>query len=137
MGSFALTMVWTGLVYGAPPHVMASLFGRNWTAARAIVPYAGLAVAFASFANAAISGLRAMRAASENLRLSVVMVPFLFVFCLGGAELYGTRGAAGGLAIAGAIYSVLGWCVLVKVARAFVPGVSEVVADLVAEVSEP
>ena len=51
-----------------------------------------------SFANAANSGLRAMRAASENLRLSVVMVPFLFVLCIGGAELFGTRGAAGGLA---------------------------------------
>ena len=116
---------------------MASLFGRNWSKARVIVPYAGLAVAFTSFANAAISGLRAMRAASENLRLSVVMVPFLFLFCIGGAELYGTRGAAGGLAVAGAIYSVLSWSLLVKMARAFVPGVSEVVADPVAEISEP
>ena len=68
----------------------------DWPAARVIVPYAGLAVAFASFANAAISGLRAMRAASENLRLSVVMVPFLFIFCLGGAELFGTRGPPAG-----------------------------------------
>ncbi len=137
VGSFAVTMAWTGLVFGAPLHVMASLFGQNWTAARVIVPYAGLAVAFASFANAAISGLRAMRAAGENLRLSVVMVPFLFVFCLGGAEIYGTRGAAGGLAVAGAIYSVLAWRLLMKVARAFVPGTSAVVTDVVAEVSEP
>jgi O-antigen/teichoic acid export membrane protein len=137
IGSFILTMVWTALVYGAPLHVMVSLFGRNWTAARVIVPYAGLAVAFTSFANAAISGLRAMRAASENLRLSVVMVPFLFVFSIGGAELYGTRGAAGGLAVAGAIYTVLAWYVLVKVARVFVPGTSAVVQDVVAEVSEP
>ena len=120
VGSFAVTMAWTGIVYSAPLHVMSSLFGRNWAAARLIVPYAGLAVAFASFANAAISGLRAMRAASENLRLSVVMVPFLFLFCLGGAQLYGTRGAAGGLAIAGAIYSVLAWRVLVNAAHALV-----------------
>jgi O-antigen/teichoic acid export membrane protein len=116
---------------------MANLFGRNWMAARVILPYAGLAVAFASFANAAVSGLRAMRAASENLRLSVVMVPFLFIFCLGGAEIYGTRGAAGGLALAGAIYSVLSWSLLVKLARTFVPGTSAVVEDVVAEVSEP
>jgi O-antigen/teichoic acid export membrane protein len=137
LGSFALTMVWAGLVYAAPLHAMTSLFGRNWGAARVIVPYAGLAVAFTSFANAAISGLRAMRAASENLRLSVVMVPFLFVLCIGGAELFGTRGAAGGLAVAGAIYSVLAWRVLVKVAHAFVPGPTAVVTDIVAEVSEP
>jgi O-antigen/teichoic acid export membrane protein len=137
IGSFVVTMVWTGVVYGAPLHLMAGLFGANWAAARGIVPYAGLAVAFTSFANAAISGLRAMRAATENLRLSVVMVPFLFVLSLGGAQLYGTRGAAGGLAIAGALYTVLSWRVLVKVARPFVPGASPVVADVVAEVSEP
>jgi O-antigen/teichoic acid export membrane protein len=137
VGSFALTMVWTVAIYGAPPHVMTSLFGRNWMQARVILPYAGLAVAFASFANAAVSGLRAMRAASENLRLSVVMVPFLFIFCLGGAELYGTRGAAGGLALAGAIYSALSWSLLVRLARTFVPGPSAVVEDVVAEVSEP
>jgi hypothetical protein len=65
------------------------------------------------------------------------MVPFLFLFCLGGAELYGTRGAAGGLAIAGAIYSALSWRLLVKLAHAFVPGTSEVVDDVVAEISEP
>ena len=29
IGSFALTMVWTGLVYGAPLHVMTDLFGRQ------------------------------------------------------------------------------------------------------------
>jgi O-antigen/teichoic acid export membrane protein len=137
VGSFALTMVWSGLVYAAPLHAMTSLFGTNWAAARRIVPYAGLAVAFTSFANAAISGLRAMRAASENLRLSVAMVPFLFVLCLGGAEVYGTRGAAGGLAVAGAIYSVLAWRVLVKVAGDFAPGPDAVVEDVVAEVSEP
>jgi O-antigen/teichoic acid export membrane protein len=137
IGSFVITMVWTGIVYGAPTHLMAGLFGHNWAAARTIVPYAGLAVAFASFANAAISGLRAMRAASENLRLSVLMVPFLFLFCLGGAELYGTRGAAGGLAIAGAIYSALSWRLLVTLAHAFVPGTSDVVEDVVAEISEP
>jgi O-antigen/teichoic acid export membrane protein len=137
VGSFVLTMVWTGIVYGAPAHDMASLFGHNWVAARAIVPYAGLAVAFASFANAAVSGLRAMRAASENLRLSVVMVPFLFVFCLGGAELFGIKGAAAGLAVAGAVYSALSWSLLAKLARTFVPGANAVVQDVVAEMSEP
>ena len=78
-----------------------------------------------------------MRAASENLRLALVMVPFLFVLCMGGAELYGTRGAAGGLAVAGAIYSVLGWWLLVRVAHRFVPGVSTVVEDPVVEMAEP
>ena len=81
------------------------------------MPYAGMAVALSGLAGAATSGLRAMRAASENLRLALVMVPFLFLLCMGGAVLYGTEGAAGGLAVAGAIYSVLGWWVLVEVAH--------------------
>ena len=68
VGSFAVTMVWTGIVYGAPTHVMVSLFGRNWPRARAIVPYAGLAVAFASFANAAHLG--AARHAGRQSRTS-------------------------------------------------------------------
>ena len=78
-----------------------------------------------------------MRAASENLRLALAVVPFLFILCMGGARLWGTRGAACGLAVAGAIYSVLGWWLLVKVARDFVPGLSEVVEDPVSEMAEP
>jgi hypothetical protein len=116
---------------------MTTIFGRTWPAARVIVPYAGLALAMTAGAAAATSGLRAMRAASENLRLAVVMVPFLFVFCMGGAKVWGTRGAATGLAISGAIYTVLAWWLLLKVSRTFVPGVSEVVEDPVAEMAEP
>ena len=102
-----------------------------------IIPYVGLAVALSGFAGAASSGLRAMRAARENLRLALVMVPFLFVLCMGGAELYGTRGAAAGLSVAGALYSVLGWWMLLRVARRFVPGVDAVVEDVVVELAEP
>ena len=137
VGSFVLTMVWTGVVYGAPPHVMASLFGRNWMAARTILPYAGLAVAFASFANAAVSGLRAMRAASENLRLSVVMVPFLFTFCLGGAELYGTTGRRRRARHCRSHLLRVELEPARQVGAHLVPGTGSAVADVVAEVSEP
>jgi len=135
-GACAVTVAWTALVYGVPVHTMSAIFGSNWRAARIIVPYAGLALATTTGAAAATSGLRAMRAASENLRLAVVMVPFLFILCLGGARVWGTRGAATGLAISGVIYSVLAWLLLLKMARTFVPGVSEVVEDPVAEMAE-
>ncbi len=137
VGAFALTIAWTALVYAAPVHTMTTVFGRSWPAARGIVPYAGLGVALSGVAGAATSGLRAMRAASENLRLALVMVPFLFVLCMGGAKLYGTEGAAGGLAIAAAIYSLLGWRLLLRVSHGFVPGVDPVVSDAVAEMAEP
>lgn len=136
-GTCALTLAWTALVYAAPAHAMTTLFGRTWPSARGIVPYAGLAVATSGVAGAAASGLRAMRAAGENLRLALLMVPFLFALCMGGAVVGGTRGAAGGLAAAGAIYAVLGWWVLVRVADRFVPGQSAVVADPLVEMVEP
>jgi hypothetical protein len=56
---------------------------------------------------------------------------------MGGAKVWGTRGAATGLAASGAIYSVLAWWLLMKVARTFVPGISAVVDDPVAEMVEP
>ena len=136
-GAFAVTVAWTALVFETPVHVMTAVFGSNWPAARVIVPYAGLALATTTGAASATAGLRAMRAASENLRLAVVMVPFLFIFCMGGARVWGTRGAATGLAVSGAIYSVLAWWLLLKLSRAFVPGVSAVVDDPVAEMAEP
>jgi O-antigen/teichoic acid export membrane protein len=137
LGAFALTLVWTALVFAAPVHDMTTVLGGSWPAARRIVPYAGMAVALSGVAGAATSGLRAMRAASENLRLALGMVPLLFVLCMGGARLYGTEGAAGGLALAGAIYSVLAWWLLLKVSRVFEPGVSTVVPDAVIEMAEP
>ncbi|HEX4127373.1 MAG TPA: hypothetical protein VHX67_07325 [Acidimicrobiales bacterium] len=137
VGSFVMTLAWTALIYLVPVHSMTAVFGPSWPAARAVVPYSGLALAMSAGAGAATSGLRAMRAAGENLRLAFVMVPFLFVLCMGGAKLGGVRGAAGGLAVSGAIYSVLSWWLLTRVARVFVPGRSEVVDDPVAEMAEP
>lgn len=125
VGAFVVTLAWTALVYLAPSHAVMIVLGPHWPAARIIVPYAGLAVATGAVAGCATSGLRAMRAAGENLRLALIVVPFLFVLSMGGASLWGTRGAAMGLAVAGAISSVLGWWLLVTVAREFVAGRAE------------
>ena len=80
--SFAVTMVWTGLVYAAPLHVMTSLFGRNWAAARAdrALRRAGGRVQRAS----PMPPSRGCAPCGPPARTSgcrVVMVPFLFVFC--------------------------------------------------------
>ncbi len=133
----AVTLAWTALIYALPPDTLTPIFGPAWPQARVIVPFMGLGFALAGFSGAATSGLRAMRAARENLRVALVMVPFQLVLCLGGAELYGTRGAAAGLVVAAAIYAVLGWWLLLKLAREFVPGVDAVVEDAVVEVAEP
>ena len=88
---------------------MTNLLGPSWPQARTLVPFVGLGFALSAFSGAATSGLRAMRAAQENLRLALIMLPFLFVPCMGGAALWGARGAAIGLCFAYAVYAVLGW----------------------------
>jgi Na+-driven multidrug efflux pump len=117
-----VTLVWTAIVYFAPLHTMTTLLGPTWPRARALVPYSGLAFALAGFSGAATSGLRALRAAKENLHLAVIMLPFLFILCMGGATLWGARGAVMGLSVASGIYSVLGWLVLVRTVARFEPG---------------
>jgi polysaccharide biosynthesis transport protein len=122
-GTALVTLLWTGLVYFAPVHTMTTLLGSSWPQARILVPYVGLGFALSAFSGAATSGLRAVRAAKENLRLAMIMVPFLFVPCMGGAALWGARGAAIGLCFAYSVYSILGWILLTRVVRQFEPNV--------------
>ncbi len=122
-GMAAVTLLWTALIYLAPVHAMTTVLGRSWPQARALVPFIGLGFALSAFSGAATSGLRAVRAARENLRLALIMLPFLFVPCMGGAALWGARGAAIGLCIAYTVYAVLGWFLLVRVVRHFEPSV--------------
>ena len=83
------------------------------------------------------SGLRAMRAARENMRLALLMLPFLLLFFMGGAVLFGTQGATGGLAASMGMYAVLAWWLLIRTTRRFVPGTDQVVEDPVVEMAEP
>jgi O-antigen/teichoic acid export membrane protein len=114
-GTALVTLLWTGLVYFAPVHTMTTLLGPSWPQARILVPYVGLGFALSAFSGAATSGLRAVRAAKENLHLAIIMVPFLSVPCMGGALLWGARGAAIGLCFAYSVYSILGWILLARV----------------------
>jgi O-antigen/teichoic acid export membrane protein len=117
----AVTALWTALMFYLPVHSMAKLLGPTWPEARMVVPFMGLSFVLASFSGVANSGLRAMRAAKENLRLAIVMLPFVFVPCLGGAALWGARGFAAGLSVAQGIYAMLGWIVMNRTARHFDP----------------
>ena len=49
------------------------------------------------------------------------MVPFLFIPTMGGAVLWGARGAAIGMCVAYGIYSFLGWFLLGRVVRRYQP----------------
>ena len=138
VGSFALTMVWTGLVYwraatrhgepvrpqldGSPGHPALRRPGGRLRQLRQR------------------RGLRSARHAGrqrEPPALRASWCPSSSSSASGAPSSTAPAGAAGGLAVAGAIYSVLSWSLLVKLARTFVPGTSAVVEDVVAEVSEP
>jgi O-antigen/teichoic acid export membrane protein len=118
--AMTITMVgWTIVIYLLPANLVADVLGRTWPQAREFVLWLGFAAALGSVSAVAGVGLRAMRAAKELLWLSVIMVPFLFVFPLGGAQLGGVRGFAIGMVGLFAIYAVLGWLMFVRTARRF------------------
>jgi O-antigen/teichoic acid export membrane protein len=116
-----VTALWTTVFYLLPVHSVTKVLGPTWPAARSVLPFMGLSFVFAAFSGIANAGLRSLRAAKENLNLALVMLPFVFVPCMGGAALGGARGFAIGLSLAQGIYAVLGWIVLIRVARHFDP----------------
>ncbi len=134
-GMALVTLLWTALVYAAPVHAMTSVLGPSWPQARSLVPFVGLGFALSAFSGAATSGLRAVRAAKENLQLALIMLPFLFVPCMGGAALWGAKGAAIGLCFAYAVYAVLGWFLLERVVRRLGPVPGEVLGPDPVEVA--
>ena len=89
--------IWTVAVYVTPAKDVADLFGPTWVQARPFMLWIGFSAAIGCVSTVYLIGLRAMRSANEVLRLVIIMAPFLFVLPLGGAKVWGIRGAAVGL----------------------------------------
>jgi Na+-driven multidrug efflux pump len=70
---------------------------------------------------AAIAGLRSIRAAKENLRLAIAMVPVLAGCTLIAGVLWGAQAALGGMCIGFAVYAITGWILLVHTAHRLIP----------------
>jgi len=131
----AVTLVWLVAIYFIPVATMSRLLGPTWPQARKLVPLVGLSFALSYLPGAAASGLRSIRAARENLRLAVYMVPVLLLCCIIGALAWGVQGAAGGLCAGFVVYAVVGWIVLVRAVHRFTPGSATI--DPLLEVAEP
>ena len=112
-----ITLAWLVVVYALPVAAMTRLLGPTWPQARRLVPLVGLSFALSYLPGAAASGLRSIRAARENLRLALYMVPVLLLSCLTGAVIWGVQGAAGGLCTGFVIYAVVGWAMFVRAVR--------------------
>jgi O-antigen/teichoic acid export membrane protein len=122
-GTAAVTTGWTLLVYFLPVHPMTKALGPTWPSARHVVIYVGLWFIIGSWTGAAAAGLRALRAAKENLWLAVVLIPFLFVPPLVGAEMGGLHGAVIGAVFSNVFSCIFTWAVLIWAARRVkVPG---------------
>lgn len=117
IGSSAITVVWTILVYVVPVHTFTKTLGPTWPIARTLVPLMGLAVVISSASSVVVAGLRSLRAAKENLRLAIAMVPILFSFTMVSGVLWGVKGAIVGICVGYGIYAVVGWLLLTRLSH--------------------
>jgi hypothetical protein len=86
-----------------------------------MVPLMGLAFALTTLSGAFAAGLRSIRAAKENLRLSIVMIPVLFGCSVTAGILWGVIAAIAGICVGYGIYSVAAFAMLVHCARRITP----------------
>jgi O-antigen/teichoic acid export membrane protein len=117
----AVMLSWGALVYFIPVDVMTKALGPTWPAAHRMVPLMGLAFALTSLSGAFAAGLRSIRAAKENLRLSIVMIPVLFGCSVTAGIVWGVIAAIAGICVGYAIYSVAAFALLVRCARRITP----------------
>jgi O-antigen/teichoic acid export membrane protein len=117
VGSALVTLIWLVGIYYLPVHIGTKLLGPAWPAARALVPLVGLAFAITCITNAAAAGMRSLRAAKENLRVVMVMMPVVLACCLTGGVVWGIKAAVIGLCIGFSIDAVVWWSTLFRVSR--------------------
>ena len=115
-------LAWTAAIYFAPVHVMTKALGPAWPAARKMVPLLGLAFALNGISSAAVAGLRSIRAAKENLRLALAMLPVLAGTSLIGGVVWGIQAAIAGICVGYAVYALAGWSLLIRSAHRLAPG---------------
>jgi O-antigen/teichoic acid export membrane protein len=112
-----VTSLWAAFVYSLPAHVMGNAFGPAWASARPLLPVAGLAFVLAGFAGVANSGLRALRAAKQNLRVAVAMLPVTFVLFVVLCRQWGALGGVAAAAASAGCLALATWAVLLHLCR--------------------
>jgi hypothetical protein len=117
IGMALATVLWSAALYVTPMHIAKAALGTTWPRARMLIPFGGLSLAIAAVAGAATSGLRALRAARENLRVAVAVLPVVLAVPMAGAALASTKGYVVAAAISSAVYALIAWLVLVRTSK--------------------
>jgi O-antigen/teichoic acid export membrane protein len=125
LATAVVMLAWAAAVYFFPVHAMTKALGPAWPAARRLVPLMGLAFALNGVASAAVAGLRSLRAAKENLRLALAMVPVLAACSLVGGVVWGVQAAIAGICLGYGLYALAGWSLLVRSAHRLAPGAGD------------
>jgi O-antigen/teichoic acid export membrane protein len=103
-----------------------ALLGQNWSSAQSLILPVSIWMAGFGVVLGAGVGLRVLAAARLSLRARMLVAPLMVVSAVGGAALYGARGAAWGLAAVYPIGSIVWW-------RYFYRGLREYSERLLAE----
>jgi len=109
VGLMGLTLLWGGALLVLPDPVGQMILGSSWSVASPLLLPMVLWTAFAALTNGANVGLRALAAARRSLNTRLVTASLSLGCCLSGAAVDGARGAAWGLAAAGAVSSLVWW----------------------------
>jgi hypothetical protein len=91
-----------------PQSVGHAILGASWVGAILIIP-TGLAVAANAMTLGAMIGYRAIGVAIQTMWLQILWLPMTALGAIGGYWLYGTPGAAYGMALTSAVFAGLIW----------------------------
>jgi O-antigen/teichoic acid export membrane protein len=86
-----------------------ALLGQNWPFAQEVVFPLSISMAGFGVVLGAGIGLRALAAAAMSLRARLLVAPVVVASAVGGAALWGARGAAWGFAVAYSVGSLVWW----------------------------
>jgi O-antigen/teichoic acid export membrane protein len=120
-GTALLMLLYTVAVFALPVADMTKLLGVAWPGARALVPLTGLGVATLAIDAILVSGIRALRAAKESLRLALAALPVVFLLAIGGGVLWGVQAALAGACIGNGLYGLAALVVLIRTAHRIHP----------------
>jgi O-antigen/teichoic acid export membrane protein len=112
---FITVVLWGGILMALPDVIGESLLGQSWAATASLLPLALWGYLAQTAVSGPTSALRALGAASESLRMRLVLTPVLLGVGIVGAMFAGPAGATGGLAAVNTLAVPAWWWMMRRV----------------------